>query len=312
VLGQSTFGPLLALVLASAFFALKSDQFMTGDNLSLIVQQSIEVGVLAIGETLVILTAGIDLSNGFVMAFGTIVMTKLAVDNGVNPFLAMALGIAVCTAFGLANGLLVTRIRLPAFIVTLGTLNIASALTHIYSNDETISGLPSQMTWLSTTFTIGGTAITYASVVMFGLFGIAWYILAHTATGRHVYAMGNNPEAARLTGIRTDRLLLGVYATAGFVYGLAGLLLVSRTEVGDPNTGATDNLDSITAVVLGGISLFGGRGNVLGALIGTLIVGVIRNGLTLLGVDSIYQVLITGCLVIVAVSIDQIARRRRT
>jgi fructose transport system permease protein len=207
---------------------------------------------------------------------------------------------------------LVTGIRLPAFIVTLGTLNIASALTHIYSKDETISGLPSSMTWLSHTFTVGGTEITYASVVMFAMFGVAWYVLGKTSTGRHIYALGNNAEAARLTGIRTDRLLLGVYATAGLIYGFAGLLLVSRTEVGDPNAGATDNLDSITAVVLGGISLFGGRGSVIGALIGTLIVGVIRNGLTLLGVDSIYQVLITGVLVIAAVSIDQIARRRRT
>jgi fructose transport system permease protein len=308
-MGVSTFGPAVALLLCCAFFSFKSSQFLTGDNLSLVVQQSIEVGVLAIGQTLVILTAGIDLSNGFVMAFGTIVMTKLAVDNGLNPYLAILLGIAACTAFGLANGLLVTRIRLPAFIVTLGTLNIASALTHIYSKDQTISGLPSQMTWLSNTFTVGGTAITYASVVMFAMFGIAWYVLAKTSTGRHVYALGNSPEAARLTGIRTDRLLVGVYATAGLIYGIAALLLVSRTEVGDPNAGATDNLDSITAVVLGGISLFGGRGSVIGALIGTLIVGVIRNGLTLLGVDSIYQVLITGILVILAVSIDQLARR---
>jgi fructose transport system permease protein len=245
------------------------------------------------------------------MALGMIVMTKLAVASGVNPYLAILLGIGVCAGFGFLNGALVTTIRLPPFIVTLGTLNIAFALTHIYSNEETISSLPSEMTWLGNTFQVGGTSITYASVVMFGLYGVAWYVLSQTGAGRHVYAIGNNAEAARLSGIRTRRLLLSVYTTAGVIYGIAALLLVSRTQVGDPNAGGTDNLDAITAVVLGGISLFGGRGSVIGALIGALIVSVIRNGLTLLGVASIYQVLITGILVIAAVSVDQLARRRR-
>jgi len=140
---------------------------------------------------------------------------------------------------------------------------------------------------------------------------VAWYVLRQTAAGRHVYAVGNNPEAARLTGIRTRRLLIGVYTTAGVVYGIAALLLISRTSVGDPQAGQTDNLDSITAVVLGGTSLFGGRGSVIGTLIGALIVGIVRNGLQLMGVRSIYQVLITGILVILAVAVDQLARRRQ-
>jgi fructose transport system permease protein len=146
---------------------------------------------------------------------------------------------------------------------------------------------------------------------MLVLFVVAWYVLRQTAAGRHVYAVGNNPEAARLTGIRTRRLLLGVYTTAGLIYGVAALLLIARTSVGDPQAGQTDNLDSITAVVLGGTSLFGGRGSVIGTLIGALIVGIVRNGLQLMGVRSIYQVLITGILVILAVSVDQIARRRQ-
>jgi fructose transport system permease protein len=146
---------------------------------------------------------------------------------------------------------------------------------------------------------------------MLALFVVAWYVLRQTAAGRHVYAVGNNPEAARLTGIRTRRLLLGVYTTAGLVYGIAALLLISRTSVGDPQAGQTDNLDSITAVVLGGTSLFGGRGSVIGTLIGALIVGIVRNGLQLMGVRSIYQVLITGILVILAVAVDQLARRRQ-
>jgi fructose transport system permease protein len=307
----STFGPLLALLLASTFFASQSPRFLTGPNLSLVVQQVMVIGTLAVGQTLVILTAGIDLSNGAVMALGTIVMTKFAVDYGLNPFIAILAGLIVCTLFGLLNGVLVTRLRLPAFIVTLGTLNIAFALTHIYSNEQTISDLPDVLTFFGNTFKIGETAITYGSVLMFILVGVVWFVLQQTATGRHVYAMGNNAEAARLTGINTRRLLLYVYTTAGLIYGIAGLLLISRTAVGDPQAGQTDNLDSITAVVLGGTSLFGGRGSVLGTLIGALIVGIFRNGLQLMGVPSIYQVLITGVLVILAVSVDQLARRRQ-
>ena len=284
---------------------------LTGGNLSLVVQQVMEVGTLAIGQTVVILTAGIDLSNGAVMALGTIVMTRLAVGAGVPPLLAILIGVAVCAAFGAANGLLVTMARLPAFIVTLGTLNIAFALTHIYSKEQTVTGLPRVLTALGETFPFGNTDVTYGSVVMLAMFLAGWYVLRYTAAGRHVYAVGDNPEAARFTGISTRRLLITVYTVAGAVYGVAGLLLVGRTAVGDPQAGATDNLDSITAVVLGGISLFGGRGSIIGVLFGALIVGVIRNGLQLMGVASIYQVLITGILVILAVGVDQVARRRR-
>jgi fructose transport system permease protein len=310
-LSASNVGPLGALLLAIVFFSFQSDRFLTGDNLSLVVQQVMVLGTLAIGQTLVILTAGIDLSNGAVMALGTIVMTKLAAQAGVDPWVAVALGLLVCVAFGVANGTLVTSVKLPPFIVTLGTLNIAFALTHIYSNEQTVSGLPAALTALGSTFRVAGTDITYGSILMLVLFGVAWFVLRQTAAGRHVYATGNNAEAARLTGVRTRRLLVGVYAIAGLVYGIAGLLLVARTGVGDPQAGQTDNLDSITAVVLGGTSLFGGRGSVIGTLIGALIVGIFRNGLQLMGVKSIYQVLITGVLVILAVTVDQVARRRR-
>lgn len=310
-LNLATLGPLLALLLAGAFFASQSDRFLTGTNLSLVVQQVMVVGTLAIGQTLVILTGGVDLSNGAVMALGTIVMTKTAVQTGLNPIMAILLGIAVCGLFGALNGLLVTSLKLPPFIVTLGTLNIAFALTHIYSREQTITRLPSTLTFFGNTFKIGQTAITYGSVLMFCLFLLTWYILRQTASGRHIYAVGNNAEAARLTGIRTRKLLISVYAIAGVIYGIAGLLLVARTSSGDPQAGQTDNLDSITAVVLGGTSLFGGRGSVMGTLIGALIVGIFRNGLQLIGVPSIYQVLITGILVIVAVSVDQIARGKQ-
>ncbi|MFN8439692.1 MAG: ABC transporter permease [Caldilineaceae bacterium] len=306
-----TVGPLLALLLTSAFFTSQTDRFLTGQNWSLIVQQVVVVGTLAIGQTLVILTAGIDLSNGMVMAFGSVIMTSFAVDYGLNPVLAIAIGLLLSMAFGLLNGALITFVRLPPFIVTLGTLNIAFAAVRIYTT-TTIANLPETLTLLGNTFTIGQTAITYGSVVMLALFLLIWFVLHQTAWGRHVYAVGNNPEAARLAGISTTRLLISVYTLAGLLYGLAGLLLVARTQVGDPQAGQTANLDSITAVVLGGTSLFGGRGNIIGTLIGALIVGIFRNGLLLIGIPSIYQVLITGVLVILAVSVDQLSHRGQT
>jgi fructose transport system permease protein len=312
VLTAPTVGPFVALVLTMAFFSFKSDRFLQAQNLSLVLQQVMVVGVLAIGQTLVILTAGIDLSCGTVMALGQIVMTKLAVANGVPALPAIALGILACVGFGILNGGLVTGVRLPAFIVTLGTFNIALALTHIVSDDLTFSPLPSEQLFFGRTFPVAGAEVTYGVVFMLVLYALAWYGLTQTAWGRHVYAVGDNREAARLTGIKTERVLLGVYMIAGLTYGIAALLLVSRTELGDPNAGqTTENLDAITAVVLGGTSLFGGRGTVLGTLIGATIVGVFRNGLTLIGVEVIYQYLVTGILVILAVSVDQVTRRRR-
>jgi len=268
------------------------------------------VGVIAIGQTLVILTAGVDLSCGMVMALGGIVMTKLAAEHGLPAPLAAAGGVGVTTLFGLANGLLVTAVRLPPFIVTLGTLNIAFAATQLYSEAQTVTDLPGGMTALGGTFQVGGTAVVHGAALMLALYAAAWFALRETASGRHVYAVGNSAEAARLTGIATGRVLLGVYVLAGALYGVAALLSVARTGVGDPNAGQTENLDAITAVVLGGTSLFGGRGTVLGTLVGALIVGVFRNGLTLMGVSSVYQILITGILVILAVATDQLSRRQ--
>ncbi|MGW1054711.1 ABC transporter permease [Streptomyces sp. NPDC001118] len=310
LLTAPTTGPLVALLLACVFFSLSTEQFLTGGNFSLIVQQVMVVGTLAIGQTLIILTAGIDLSCGAVMAFGSIMMAKMAAEGTLPPLLAIALGLAVCGGFGLLNGLLVQKIPLPPFIVTLGMLNVAFALTHIYSKEETVTSLPGPLTALGQTFPLGHTDITYGSLVTIALFLLLAYALSSTGWGRHVYALGNSQEAARLNGIRTSRLTIGIYTVAGLLYGIAALLLISRTGVGDPQAGQTDNLDSITAVVLGGTSLFGGRGSVLGTFIGVLIVGVFRNGLQLMGVASIYQTLITGVLVILAVTVDQISRKK--
>ena len=309
MLRRQVVGAFIALIVACVFFASRSDRFLTGDNLSLVLQQVMVVGVLAVGQTLIILTAGVDLSCGTVMSLGSIVMTKLAVESGVPWPVAIMAGIAVSTLFGLLNGILVSRIALPPFIVTLGTLNIAFALTQLYSKAQAVSNLPPAMTALGNPFSVGGTSIVYGVLVMFALYGLAWFVLRETAAGRHVYAVGNDPEAARLAGIATRNVLLGVYVCAGVTYGIAALLLVARTGVGDPQAGQSENLDAITAVVLGGTSLFGGRGAVLGSLVGALIVGVFRNGLTLMGVSSVYQILVTGVLVILAVVADRLSRR---
>jgi fructose transport system permease protein len=302
-------GPWLALALACLFFTTQSDRFLSGNNFSLIMQQVMVVGVLAIGQTLIILTAGIDLSCGMVMALSSIVMTKLAVDLGLLPLLCMMAALMVGAGFGLLNGLLVTQMKLPSFIVSLGTLNIAFAITQIYSHSQTVTHLPLALVALGKTFSIGSTEVSFGVVLMLGLYALTWWLLRDSARGRHVYAVGNNAEAARLTGIPVDKVLIWVYVTAGILYGIAAMLTVARTEVGDPQAGQTDNLDAITAVVLGGTSLFGGRGIVLGSLVGAMIVGVFRNGLTLMGVPSVYQTLITGILVILAVSFDQLSRK---
>lgn len=301
-------GPFIALLIACIVFGTTTERFFSGENFSLILQQVTVVGVIAIGQTLIILTAGIDLSCGIVMALGSIVMTKLAADFGMPALPAILCGVLATALFGLANGLLVTRIKLPPFIVTLGTFNIAFAVTQLYSNAQTVTDVPPAMTWLGSTFQIGGTSVAFGTVLMIALYLAVWFWLRETAAGRHVYAVGNNPVATRLVGIPTQSVLLSVYVIAGVFYGIAALLAVARTGVGDPNAGQTENLDAITAVVLGGTSLFGGRGVILGSLAGAVVVGVLRNGLTLMGVSSVYQVLITGILVILAVAIDQLSR----
>ena len=301
-------GPLAALILACIFFATQSDNFLTGRNFSLVLQQVVVVGTLAIGQTLVILTGGIDLSNGMIMALSSVLMTGLFANAGIDPYAAVLLGLAVCVAFGLVNGWLHTFIGLPPFIVTLGTYSIAYSLVRIYTT-ATITSVPPALLFFGKTFRIGSAPITYGTVVMLLLFLVAWFVLRSTPAGRAVYAVGDNPEAARLAGIHTGRVLVAVYTIAALSYGIAGMLLVGRMEVGDPNAGQNGNLESITAVVLGGTSLLGGRGYIMGTLVGALIVGVFRNGLQLMGIGSNYQILITGVLVILAASVDYLSHR---
>jgi fructose transport system permease protein len=303
---QPALSPAIVLVLACVGFSLTSSRFYQLTNLSLLLQQAAVVGTLAAGQTLIILTAGIDLALGAVMVLASLVMAKLASSGGVPGVLALLIGAAIAIAAETITGLLVTRIKLPPFIVTLGMLSIFTAISLIYAQGQTILLNPGAfLLWTGNSFAIGSLHLTYGVLLMLGVYVVFAYALRYTAWGRHLYAVGDDAEAARLAGIRVNRVLLSAYVVAGFAIAVAAWILVGRVGGGDPNSGLNANLESITAVVIGGTSLFGGRGAVIGSLIGALIVQVFDNGLALAGLDPNYQVLAVGILVIVAVSVDQ-------
>jgi fructose transport system permease protein len=306
-------GPASVLVASCLVFTLINSRFINPVNLSLIIQQVAVVGSLAIGQTMIILTAGIDLSVGAAMILAQMVMAQTAANNHVPGILALLLGIAVGALTGFINGFLVTRIKLPPFIVTLGTLSIYTSIGLRYSNGASVysTSMPSLLSWTGTFVNIGPFQLTTGVLLMLALFAISGYALSRTGWGRHVYAVGDDPEAARLSGIKTGRVLLSVYIVAGVIFGIAAWILIGRVGVASTNNAINANLDSITAVVIGGTSLFGGRGAVLGTLFGALIVGVYQSGIALAGVQSLYQVLAEGILVIVAVALDQWIRKVR-
>jgi fructose transport system permease protein len=307
-------GPAAVLAFSVAIFGFINGRFFAPSNLSLITQQVAVVGTLAMGQTLIILTAGIDLSVGAVMLFTSMIMARTVLAFGLPGPVALTLGILVGGFAGAANGLLVTRLRLPPFIVTLGTLNIFQALMLLYSSGQTIQEKDIPPILLSTgqIIPLGDFRLTTGVLLMVVLYLVFSVALRDTAWGRHVYAVGNDAEAARLAGIPVNRILVSVYTVAGVIFAVTAWILIGRVGAASPNSGADANLDSITAVVIGGTSLFGGRGVLIGSLIGALIVGVFRNGLALAGVDVLYQTLAVGFLVIVAVAIDQWIRRVRT
>jgi len=304
--------PAVVLVLAGLVLGAFNNRFFLPANLSLVVQQVAVVGGLAVGQTLIILTAGIDLSVGAIMIFSAIVMAASASTYGLPGPIALVVGLVVGTLAGGINGLLVTRLRLPPFIVTLGTLNLFTALTLLYSGGQSIQkNIPDILLWTGRDVAIGPFKLTTGVLLMLVMYAVATWVLRNTAWGRHLYAVGDDPEAARLAGIAVTRILLSAYLVAGFIFALTAWILIGRIGAASPNAAADANLDSITAVVIGGTSLFGGRGLILGSLLGALIVGVFRNGLALAGVDVLYQTLVVGVLVIVAVAIDQWIRRVR-
>lgn len=307
---QPALSPLVVLILACVVFSLLNARFYRPENLSLVAQQVAVIGSLAVGQTVVILTAGIDLSVGAVMVLSSFTMAGLAYNDHVPAVLALLVGALVAVLAQAVNGFLVTRVKLPPFIVTLGTLNVFTAVTLIYAKGTTITLNPgSFLLWTGRMFSLGGFNVTYGVVLMVALYLVVAYALRRTAWGRHLYATGDDAEAARLSGINTRRVLLSVYLVAGAVIAVAAWILVGRVGGGDPNSGLNDNLESITAVVIGGTSLFGGRGSLVGSLLGALIVQVFDNGLALAGVDPNYQVLAVGLLVIAAVSVDQWIRK---
>lgn len=309
-----TMVPVIVLALSLAAFGVLAPNFFSAFNLSLIAQQVAVVGTLAAAQSLVILTAGIDLSVGAMMVFASVIMGWLAVGHGVPAPLAIIIGIAAGAAMGAVNGLLVTRLRLPPFITTLGTWNVFLALNYYLSARETVrsqdlDAMAPLLKLFGERFNVGSAVLTWGVVLMLAVFAVLYYLLYHTAWGRRVYAVGDDPEAAALAGIRKDRVLLSVYVAAGLICGLAAWSSIGRVGSISPTSFGEANLESITAVVIGGVSLFGGRGSILGPLIGALIVGVFNSGLRLLGVDVLWQLFATGWLIIVAVAIDQWIRK---
>ena len=305
--------PGIVLLGAIIVFGLLNPRFFYANNLSLITQQVAVVGTLAIAQTIIILTAGIDLSVGAIMVLCSMVMAQTATQNGIPAPLALLLGIVVGLASGALNGVLVTWLNLPPFIVTLGTLNIFLALMLLYSNSASVTGqdIPPLITATGSTFEIGNLSITYGVIIMLLLYIVVAFALGKTAWGKHVYAVGDDPEAARLAGISVNRVLMSVYVAAGAIIAIGAWTQIGRADAASPNAGTDVNLDSITAVVIGGTSLFGGRGTIWGSLLGALIVGVFRNGLALAGLDVLYQTLAVGILIVVAVSLDQWIRKVR-
>ena len=303
--------PLLLLLLTVVVFSIANPRFLQPGSLSLQAQQTAVVAALALGQTLVILTAGIDLSVGAVTILSTMIMASLAANNGVPGGLALVIGIFFGLLAGFLNGLLITRINLPPFIVTLGTLSIFTAIALMYSGGSSIQDnrLPDAINWAGVGFTFLGFRLTTGVVIVLVMYLVVGFVLSQTAWGRHVYAVGDDPESARLSGIETKRVLLSVYAVAGLLFGIAGWVLIGRSAGATPNAITDGNLQSITAVVIGGTSLFGGRGGVLGTLLGALTVNAFQFGLSLAGVDQQPRVLAVGVLVIVAASIDQWIRK---
>ncbi|PAQ10201.1 ABC transporter permease [Mesorhizobium temperatum] len=308
--------PLIVLVLSIAVFGVTiGGRFFSSYTLTLILQQIAIVGILGAAQTLVILTAGIDLSIGVIMVISAVIMGNCAVTYGLPTLLAVVIGLAAGAACGLLNGLLVAYMKLPPFIVTLGTWNIVMATNFIYSANETIrdADVDVQAPLLhlfGLNFRIGTAVLTFGVIAMVVLVLILWYVLNHTAWGRHVYAVGDDPEAAKLSGIQTKKVLISVYTLAGLIAAFAAWVSIGRNGSISPSAAVTDyNLQAITATVIGGISLFGGRGSILGTLFGAMIVGVVSMGLNMLGADPQWKVLLTGVLIIGAVAIDQWIRK---
>jgi len=308
--------PMIVLIAALIVFGVLSDNFFKPATLSVILQQIAIVGILGCAQSIVILTAGIDLSVGAIAVFSSVLMGQITFRYGVPAEVSILIGLFLGTAMGATNGWLIARMKLPPFIVTLGTWQILLASNFIFSANETIRSsdiaarAPALQLW-GGSIQPGGVKILYAVFLMIALVAIMAYILRHTAWGRHVYATGDDPQAAELAGVPTGKVLVQVYALAGFFCAIAGWVMIGRFGSVSPtaSTGQLGNIQSITAVVIGGISLFGGRGSIVGMFFGALIVGVFEMGLRLVGTDPQWTFFLIGVLIIFAVAVDQWIRK---
>jgi fructose transport system permease protein len=314
--GNPALVPLIVLIGLIAFFGIfAGDRFFSAYTLTLVMQQVAVVGILAAAQTLVVLTAGIDLAIGVIMVFSFVIMGNMVVSYGMPAGIALLAGFLMAAACGFANGTLVARLKLPPFIVTLGTWNIIMAICLIYSENATMreADVTAATQWMhvfAINFRAGPAVVTLGVVAMILLYIALWFMLNHTAFGRHIYAVGDDPDAAELAGISTKKVLVAVYTLAGVIAGLAAWVSIGRNGSISPSTVVTDfNLQAITATVIGGISLFGGRGSILGVLFGTLIVGIMSMGLNMMNADPQWKVLLTGVLIIAAVAVDQWIRK---
>lgn len=307
--------PLIVLILSLAVFGLLlGSRFFSPFALTLILQQVAIVGIVAAAQSVVILTAGIDLSVGAIMVFSSVIMGQFTFRYGIPAEISIAIGLAAGALMGFVNGVLVAIMKLPPFIVTLGTWQIFLAANYLYSRNETIRAQEIEaqapaLQFFGTTVNIGGAVFTYGVIAMLLLVAVLAYALRQTAWGRHVYAVGDDPEAAELSGVRAKRTLISVYVLSGLICAFAGWVLIGRIGSVSPTSGQLANIEAITAVVIGGISLFGGRGSIVGALFGALIVGVFSLGLRMVGTDPQWTYLLIGVLIIAAVAIDQWIRK---
>jgi ribose/xylose/arabinose/galactoside ABC-type transport system permease subunit len=286
----------VALAVECAVLALATDSFFTVGNLENVLRQNAFPAIVAAGMTFTILTAGIDLSVGSVVGLSGVVCAD-AIAHGLGLAPAIGAGIAVGVAVGVVNGLIVTRIRIPPFIVTLAMMLVVRGVALKYTNARTISDLPPLLSPLSR-----GLPMTAAMVIVFAL---SWVALERTAFGRHVYAIGGNADAAWLSGVRLKRVLMAVYVGCGACAGLAGVLVASRLNAGYPRAGELYELDAVAAVVVGGTSLFGGRGSIWGTLAGAFFIGILNNGLNLYNVSPYDQMIAKGVVLLAATSLDR-------
>jgi ribose transport system permease protein len=294
-------GGLIVLLVAVGALTLLSNEFLTQGNLSNLARQVAIFAIIAVGQLLVILTAGIDLSVGSVLGLSGAVTAQLLVGGLPIP-LAILAGAALGAVLGIANGLLVTRLKLPPFIATLGMLGIARGIVLVITDAKTIQGIPTGFQTIANGTVLG---IPNLLIVAAVIAGIVHFLLTRTVFGRYVYAVGSNPESARLAGVPVRTVTIAVYAISGLLAGLGGVLLTSRLGAGIPTAGTGFELNAIAACVIGGASLFGAKGSAIGAVTGALIMGVLNNGGNLLAINAFYLQIAIGALIIIAVAFDQ-------